>query len=131
MSYFCCEDNGIPFCGHDKPLPGHLLPLRPGCPLPLPVTPNIKITVEMTFRTQMITELPADFMVAWDTSGDEKGTLWGGATDERITLIGDNASCAGGSAVFHCVGHSGETLNILNMPQRLKKSILIQLTFPR
>lgn len=44
-----------------------------------------------------------------------KTTLLAGATDERITLVNDNASCAGGSAVFRYVGHGGETLNIVNV----------------
>ena len=44
-----------------------------------------------------------------------KTTLLAGATDERITLINDNASCAGGSATFRYVGDGGETLNITNV----------------
>jgi dienelactone hydrolase len=42
-----------------------------------------------------------------------KTTLVAGATDSRITLVNDNASCAGGSAAFRYVGHGGETLGIL------------------
>ena len=44
-----------------------------------------------------------------------KTTLLAGATDERITLINDNASCAGGSAAFRYVGNGGETLDIINV----------------
>jgi hypothetical protein len=44
-----------------------------------------------------------------------KTTLLAGATDERIGLINDNGSCAGGSAAFRYVGHGGETLNIVNV----------------
>ncbi len=44
-----------------------------------------------------------------------KTTLLAGATDERITLVNDTASCAGGSAVFRYVGDGGETLNIINV----------------
>ena len=44
-----------------------------------------------------------------------KTTLVAGATDERITLVNDNASCAGGSAAFRYVGDGGETLNIANV----------------
>lgn len=44
-----------------------------------------------------------------------KTTLVAGATDERITLVNDNASCAGGSAAFRYVGHGGETLDIINI----------------
>jgi len=43
-----------------------------------------------------------------------KTTLVAGATDSRITLVNDNASCAGGSAVFRYVGNGGETLDIVN-----------------
>jgi hypothetical protein len=44
-----------------------------------------------------------------------KTTLVAGATDERIALVNDNASCAGGSAAFRYVGDGGETLNIINV----------------
>ncbi len=43
-----------------------------------------------------------------------KTALVAGATDERISIVNDNASCAAGSAVFRYVGHGGETLDILN-----------------
>lgn len=43
-----------------------------------------------------------------------KTVLLAGATDERITLVNDNASCAAGAAVFRYIGDRGETLNILN-----------------
>jgi len=42
-----------------------------------------------------------------------KATLLAGATDPRISLINDNASCAGGGALFRYVGDGGETLNIV------------------
>lgn len=44
-----------------------------------------------------------------------KTTLLAGATDARIAVVNDNASCAGGSAAFRYVGHGGETLNIANV----------------
>jgi dienelactone hydrolase len=44
-----------------------------------------------------------------------KTALVAGATDSRITLVNDNASCAGGSAAFRYVGDGGETLNIVNV----------------
>lgn len=43
-----------------------------------------------------------------------KTVLIAGMTDERITLINDNASCAGGSATFRYVGDGGETIGIAN-----------------
>jgi len=50
-------------------------------------------------------------------SGHSRGgktVLVAAAADERITLVNDNASCAGGSATFRYVGDGGETLDILN-----------------
>lgn len=50
-------------------------------------------------------------------SGHSRGgktTLLAGALDERIALVNDNASCAGGSALFRYVGHDGETIDICN-----------------
>ena len=44
-----------------------------------------------------------------------KTALVAGMTDERIALVNDNASCAGGSAAFRYVGDGGETLNIVNV----------------
>jgi len=44
-----------------------------------------------------------------------KTALVAAASDERITLVNDNASCAGGSAAFRYVGNGGETLNIINV----------------
>lgn len=43
-----------------------------------------------------------------------KASLLAGATDPRISVVNDNASCAAGSALFRYVGHGGETLDILN-----------------
>lgn len=77
----------------DQALPGHLKPLRPertvaGLAFTVKSAPNVKITGEMTFRTQMISELPADAMVVWDTSGDEKATLWGGVMTATAVGLG-------------------------------------------
>jgi hypothetical protein len=44
-----------------------------------------------------------------------KTTLLAAATDSRITLVNDNASCAGGSAAFRYVGDGGETLSIIDV----------------
>lgn len=44
-----------------------------------------------------------------------KTVLVAGMTDERITLINDNASGSGGSAAFRYIGAGGETLNIINV----------------
>jgi regulator of RNase E activity RraA len=62
---------------------GHLIPLRPektvaGLAFTVKSAPNVKITGEMTFRTQMLDEMEADAFVVWDASNDEKATMWGG-----------------------------------------------------
>jgi len=77
----------------DQALPGHLKPLREdrtvaGLAFTVKSAPNVKITGEMTFRTQMISELPGDTMVAWDTSNDEKATLWGGVMTATAVGLG-------------------------------------------
>ncbi len=77
----------------DQALPGHMKPLRPertvaGIAFTVKSAPNVKITGEMTFRTQMLTELPGDSMVVWDTSNDEKATLWGGVMTATAVGLG-------------------------------------------
>jgi hypothetical protein len=66
----------------------------------------------------LIQELPflrKDQIAVTGHSRGGKTTLLAGATDDRITLINENASGAGGSASFRYVGEGGETLNILNV----------------
>ncbi len=63
----------------------------------------------------MLQELPFIEATRIAVTGHSRGgktTLIAGATDERIALVNDNASCAGGSAAFRYVGAGGETLNI-------------------
>lgn len=77
----------------DQALPGHIKPLRPertvaGLAFTVKSAPNVKITGEMTFRTQMLTELPKNTIVTWDTSGDEKATLWGGVMTATAVGLG-------------------------------------------
>lgn len=43
-----------------------------------------------------------------------KTVLLAAMTDDRITLVNDNASGAGGSAAYRYVGEGGETLDIIN-----------------
>lgn len=56
---------------------------------------------------------PACLAVTGHSRGG-KASLLAGATDIRIGIVNDNASCAGGSAAYRYVGHGGETLSILN-----------------
>ena len=76
---------------------GQLIPLRPerttaGIAFTVKSAPNVKITGEMTFRTQMLDEMQADAFVVWDTSNDEKATLWGGVM--TATAVGKGIKAA-------------------------------------
>jgi 4-hydroxy-4-methyl-2-oxoglutarate aldolase len=76
---------------------GQLIPLRPertvaGIAFTVKSAPNVKITGEMTFRTQMLDQMGADSFVVWDTSNDEKATLWGGVM--TATAIGKGVKAA-------------------------------------
>lgn len=71
------------FCLLEQALPGYLRPLRDsdvvaGIAFTVKSAPNVKITGEMTFRTQMLDEMGEDTFVVWDASGDECATMWGG-----------------------------------------------------
>ncbi|MGH7945123.1 MAG: RraA family protein [Opitutaceae bacterium] len=85
----------------DQALPGHLKPLRPektvaGLAFTVKSAPNVKITGEMAFRTQMLAEFPRDSFVVWDTSGDERATLWGGVMTATAVGLGVRAACIDG-----------------------------------
>ena len=85
----------------DQCLPGHIKPLRPertvaGLAFTVKSAPNVKITGEMTFRTQMLAELPKNTIVTWDTSGDEKATLWGGVMTATAVGLGVKAAVIDG-----------------------------------
>jgi hypothetical protein len=64
---------------------------------------------------ETIPELDSSKIAITGHSRGGKTTLVAGATDERIALVNDNGSCAGGSSVYRYVGHGGETINILNV----------------
>lgn len=71
------------FCLLDQALPGRILPLREyrtvaGFAFTVKSSPNVKIQGEMEFRTQMLDDMKEDDFVVWDTSRDNKATLWGG-----------------------------------------------------
>jgi regulator of RNase E activity RraA len=85
----------------DQSLPGEILPLRPertvaGLAFTVKSAPNVKITGEMAFRTQMLTELPKNAFVAWDASGDTKATLWGGVMTATAVGLGVRAAVIDG-----------------------------------
>lgn len=71
------------FCLIEQALPGRILPLREyrtvaGFAFTVKSAPNVQITGEMEFRTQMLDEMKEDDFILWDTSRDQKATLWGG-----------------------------------------------------
>lgn len=71
------------FCLLEQALPGRIKPLREynsiaGFAFTVKSSPNVKITGEMEFRTQMLEAMHEDAFVVWDTSRDAKATLWGG-----------------------------------------------------
>ncbi len=88
-------------CLLDQSLPGHLKPLRPertvaGFAFTVKSAPNVQISGEMAFRTQMLGKLSPDSLVVWDTSGDEKATLWGGVMTATALGLGVKAAVIDG-----------------------------------
>ena len=89
------------FCLLDQALPGYLRPLRnertvAGLAFTVKSAPNVKITGEMAFRTEMLGELHPHAVVIWDTSGDEKATLWGGVMTATAMSLGVKAAVIDG-----------------------------------
>jgi regulator of RNase E activity RraA len=85
----------------DQSLPGHIKPLREnrtvaGLAFTVKSAPNVKITGEMALRTQMLTEVPRDAFIAWDTSQDERATLWGGVMTATAVGMGVRAAVIDG-----------------------------------
>jgi regulator of RNase E activity RraA len=84
-------------CLLDQALPGHILPLREyrtvaGLAFTVKSAPNVKITGEMEFRTEMLDQMGEDHFVVWDTSADAKATLWGGVM--TATAVGKKVKAA-------------------------------------
>jgi len=89
------------FCLLDQALPGHILPLREyrtvaGLAFTVKSSPNVKISGEMEYRTRMLDELHANSFVVWDTSQDEKATLWGGVMTATAKGLGVKAAVIDG-----------------------------------
>jgi 4-hydroxy-4-methyl-2-oxoglutarate aldolase len=77
----------------DQAFPGRLQALRPertvaGIAFTVKSAPNTRISGELTFRAQMLDALHADAFVVWDTSGDERATLWGGVMTATVVAKG-------------------------------------------
>lgn len=89
------------FCLLNQALPGRIKPLREyrsvaGFAFTVKSSPNVKITGEMEFRTQMLDDLGENQFVVWDTSRDEKATLWGGVMTATAKKLGVKAACIDG-----------------------------------
>jgi len=89
------------FCLLDQALPGRILPLREyrtvaGFAFTVKSAPNVKITGEMDFRTQMLESMKEDDFVIWDTSRDNKATLWGGVMTATAKGKKVKAACIDG-----------------------------------
>ena len=89
------------FCQLNQALPGHILPLREyrtvaGFAFTVKSAPNVMIQGEMDFRTKMLDELGEDAFVVWDTSGDQKATLWGGVMTATAKGKKVKAACIDG-----------------------------------
>jgi len=89
------------FCLLDQALPGHILPLREyqtvaGLAFTVKSSPNVKVSGEMEFRSKMLDEMHEDSFVLWDTSDDEKATLWGGVMTATAKGKKVKAACIDG-----------------------------------
>ncbi|MEO0531124.1 MAG: RraA family protein [Planctomycetota bacterium] len=59
-------------------------------------SPSSRIRGEMEVRTKMLDELVPGSFVVWDTSGDEKATLWGGVMTAAAKARGVRGACIDG-----------------------------------
>ena len=89
------------FCLLSQALPNHIVPLREyrtvaGFAFTVKSSPNAVIRGEMEFRTQMLDEMKEDDFVLWDTSGDDKATLWGGVMTATAKEKKLKAACIDG-----------------------------------
>jgi len=89
------------FCLLEQALPHHILPLREyqtvaGLAFTVKSAPNVKISGEMEFRGQMLDEMHEDAFVLWDTSNDQKATLWGGVMTATAKGKKVKAACIDG-----------------------------------
>lgn len=89
------------FCLLEQALPGHIVPLREyrtvaGFAFTVKSAPNVKISGEMAYRTEMLADLHEDAFVVWDTSKDEKATLWGGVMTATAKGLKVKAACIDG-----------------------------------
>jgi len=89
------------FCLLEQALPRRIIPLREyrsvaGFAFTVKSSPNVKIQGEMEFRVHMLDEMHKDAFVIWDTSRDEKATLWGGVMTATAKSKKVKAACIDG-----------------------------------
>jgi regulator of RNase E activity RraA len=89
------------FCLLQQALPSRISPLREyttiaGFAFTVKSAPNVKVQGEMEFRTQMLDEMKEDDFVVWDTSRDDKATLWGGVMTATAKGKKMKAACIDG-----------------------------------
>lgn len=89
------------FCLLEQALPHSIVPLLPnktvaGIAFTVKSAPNVKISGEMTFRIKMLEDMHEDSFVVWDTSKDEKATLWGGVMTATAKGKKVRAACIDG-----------------------------------
>ncbi len=89
------------FCLLNQALPNRILPLREyrtvaGFAFTVKSAPNAMISGEMEFRSQMLDAMHQNSFVIWDTSKDEKATLWGGVMTATAKGKGVKAACIDG-----------------------------------
>ena len=85
----------------NQALPGHIVPLREyrtvaGFAFTVKSAPNAMIKGEMEFRVKMLDEMHEDSFVIWDTTGDQKATLWGGVMTATAKGKKVKAACIDG-----------------------------------
>ncbi|MGI6572630.1 MAG: RraA family protein [Fermentimonas sp.] len=88
-------------CLLEQTIPGRIKPLREyttiaGFAFTVKSAPNVKITGEMEFRTRMLDDMAEDHFVIWDTSRDDKATLWGGVMTATAKRKKVKAACIDG-----------------------------------
>jgi 4-hydroxy-4-methyl-2-oxoglutarate aldolase len=88
-------------CLLDQALPAYFRPLNDddtvaGLAFTVKSAPNVKISGEMTFRTEMLDAMGADSFITWDASDDEKATMWGGVMTATAIGKGVRAACIDG-----------------------------------
>ncbi|AXE20303.1 RraA family protein [Runella rosea] len=89
------------FCLLNQALPNHIIPLREyhtvaGFAFTVKSSPNAMIKGEMEFRVKMLDEIREDTFIVWDTSRDEKATLWGGVMTATAKGKKVKAACIDG-----------------------------------